>query len=127
MQFRNQGVREAFERRIRAGLAAIGEKDPEITWQGIDPEEPDVIVYSGGLSITETGSEPGVFIAEQYGPVAATRWEPEGGDLIEVGRYGNPAAAASGFVALYAQGIIERAIEASDEDDYAKELSAAPR
>jgi hypothetical protein len=123
MNFRNEGIRKAFERRAKAGLAAIGQ-EIQLEWQGIDPEEHDIIVYCGGLSVTESANLPGVFIVEAFAPTPATRWEPEGGDPYEVGRANNATEAAALFASLYARHLVDAAIEASDEASYAEELAA---
>jgi len=124
MNFRNQGIREAFERRVRAGLAAIGVTDPQIQWQGVDPQESAVILYVGGLSVTEMDVEPGVFYVEAFAAAHGGGWEPAGGDLVELGRFHNATEAAYGFAAFYARMVVDNAIVASDEASYADELAA---
>jgi len=126
VNFRNQGVRDAFERRVRAGLAAVGVADPQVQWQGVDPEESAVIFYVGGLSVTEMDVEPGVFYVEAFAAAPGGGWEPAGGDLVELGRFHNATEAAYGFAGLYARMLVDNAITASDEVDYAAEFAAAP-
>jgi len=65
------------------------------------------------------------YLAEVFAATPGSRHEPPGGDLVELASFPSLHHATTGFVELHARHVIEQAIQASDENEFAQECNAS--